>query len=103
MVAAHVEEGAKHPVRATNDHDGFACGKLGRDEAARSAKLIDAAGDLPGAREDGVTLEIEQARVGIPGRRDRRRFGQGLVAGVAADDVGDGRTHHVNRRHGRGP
>src|SRR5262245_17015171 len=91
-MAAHVEEPAQLAVVAPDDEDRLVR-ELPREVLAGLADLVGAAGELPGARERRAQLEVENARIDVPRRRDRPGFCERVIRVVEVDDLVDGRFH----------
>ena len=99
MVAADVEEAAQHVVLPADDDHRFAGAEFARQVPSPVADLLDAAGELPRAREHGAALQVEDARVDVPVGGDGRGVLERRVARVALDDLLQ-RATLVMRRHG---
>jgi hypothetical protein len=86
VVPAHVEEAAQHAVVAPHDEQRLAC-QLERDVLAGLPHLVEAARVLPRAREGGLLLELEDARVDVPGGRAGACLRERQARVVAVDQV----------------
>jgi hypothetical protein len=93
VMAADVIEGAEFAVIAADDHEGFFVDVDG-EELAGLLNLIEAADDLPVGGEDTVALELFDALVEIPGRRDGMRFFEGSFGIVEIQDFADAALIH---------
>ncbi len=88
MVPAHVEKAAQDPVLAAHDDDRLA-GEQNGDVLARLRELIESPDHLPGAGEDGPALELGDALVHVPRRRDRPGLLQRGLPVVGLEDLLD--------------
>ena len=70
VVAAHIVKGPQDTVSATNHHNGLAGDRCG-NELAGSLNLIGARNQLPCLAENVQPLELGNAGIDIPGRRNR--------------------------------
>ena len=87
MMTADVEEAAQGVVLGSSDEDRLATRQLARNVIALRTQFLDPAGDLPRAGEDGVTLQVEDSRVGVPRRRDGVGPGERCIPPIRVDDL----------------
>src|SRR5882672_10509598 len=86
VMTTNVEEAPQQIVVATHQNDWFA-GNLAGHVLSRFAYLVEATNHLPGTREDGLHLQIIDAFVRVPRRRDRRGLRERCAWVVTADDL----------------
>ena len=93
MMTADVEEAAEGVVLGSSDEDRLATRQLARNVIALRTQFLDPAGDLPRAGEDGVTLQVEDSRVGVPRRGDGVGPGERCISPIRVDDLLERRRH----------
>jgi hypothetical protein len=71
-VAADVAEGAQDALLVANQQHGLAAG-LGGDVAAGLRQARHVGGELPGALEDALLLELDDLRIAVEPSRKRLR------------------------------
>src|SRR5260221_14132147 len=91
-MAADVVEGAKVGVVASDDDGGLARDVCG-EKCTFFSNLVEATGHLPALSKNGRELQIVNARIAIPGRRDRRGPLQRMVGVVQVQDFVDALVH----------
>jgi len=93
VMAADVAEGAELAVIAADDDKRFVV-EVDGEELAGIFDLIEAAGDLPVRREDGIAFELGDTRIEIPGRGDGPGFLEGIGGIVKIEDVANAALVH---------
>ena len=86
MMPANIEECPELPISVTHHHHRLACNLHG-DVLPRLRNLFSAAYTLPICPENSASLQLRNSRIGIPGRRYRRRFLQRKLIVVPAQHV----------------
>ena len=94
VMAAHVEECAKHVIRAAHDND-----RLVRDGrrhvVARLRDLILPSHRLPLSRENVLQFQIRDALVGVPRRGDRVCLRERRIRVIRAEDLFQRELHRA--------
>ena len=93
VMAANVVESAKLVV-ITTDHDEWLFVDIDGEELAGFAKLVEAPDYLPIRPKDAGTLELRDARIEIPRRRNREGAFQRCERIVEIQDIADAAIMH---------
>ena len=93
MVTADVEETAQPVILSASDKDRLATRQFARNVIALRLQFLDPAGDLPRPGEDGVTLQVEDPRLGVPRRRDGMGPGERCISPIRVDDLIERQWH----------
>jgi len=87
VMTTDVVKRTQRAIRAAHDDDRLTAGQLAGAVLTGHANVVEPRGNLPGSAEDSALLQLEDARVHIPGRRNCRCMRERRLRLVTPDDL----------------